>query len=111
MMSKFSREGTDGHSKGLKLGGQPAFEEWKKKQERLTLTVLIEDRFLVTLEGRQVQEDEARNWIDDLPLEKLATWAKEGTTGDNALAGLPAPKDKEAKEAVEARAPDPTKPQ
>lgn len=83
MMSKFSKEGTDGFSKGLKIDGQPAFEEWKKKQRSSTLTILVEDRFLITIEGRTVDEKATRQWASHLPLEKLSTWAKEGVTGDD----------------------------
>lgn len=82
MMSKFSREGTDGHSKGLKIGGHQAFEEWKKKPQRVTLTVLVKDRFLVTIEGRNVPANEARKWAKQLPLDKLSQWAKDEVTGD-----------------------------
>lgn len=81
MMSKFSREGTDGHSKGLEVEGFPAFEEWKKKQESVTLSILVQDRFLVTIEGRSVPADEARTWASKIPLRKLGEWANKGVTG------------------------------
>jgi hypothetical protein len=83
MMSKFSKEGPDGYSKGLKIDGQPAFEEWKKKSRSSTVTILIEDRFLITLEGRKVDEKTARTWASEIPVKKLAKWAKDGVTGDD----------------------------
>lgn len=81
MMSKFSREGTDGHSKGLKVDGHPAFEEWKKNQKRVTLTILVRDRFLITLEGNGVDAEAGRDWAKFIPLNKLAKWAEDEVTG------------------------------
>jgi hypothetical protein len=71
MMSQFSREGTDGHSKGLTISGQPAFEEWKKAQESVNLSILVADRFLVTLNGDSVAPEEGRTWAGHIKLNQL----------------------------------------
>ncbi len=76
MMSQFSREGTDGHSKGLKISGQPAFEEWKKNQESVNLNILVEDRFLVTLKGDNVVAEEGRTWAEHVNLTQLRNLAE-----------------------------------
>jgi len=102
MTSKFSREGTDGHSKGLTIDGHPAFEEWKKKSNSVTLTILVKDRFLITLEGYGVDKNESRNWAKFIPLGKLEKWANDGVTGDQVS---PA---QEAEKAPEAASTEPT---
>lgn len=81
MMSQFSKESTSGHAKGIEVDGYPAFEEWKKSGRKITLSVLIEDRFLVTIEGRQVEVGTARDWLSHIDLKKLATMAKDGEKG------------------------------
>lgn len=92
LMSKFSRESTEGHSKGLKIDNQPAFEEWKAKGGKLKLTLLVEDRFLVTFEGKNVGPDEARKWTSYVDLKKLIEWGEKQTPGA-ALGGAAAPAD------------------
>ncbi len=76
MMSQFSREGTDGHSKGLKISGQPAFEEWKKAQESVNLNILVADRFLVTIKGDNVAAEEGRTWAGHMGLKELKELAQ-----------------------------------
>lgn len=76
MMSQFSREGTDGHNKGLTISGQPAFEEWKKEQQSVNLSILVEDRFLVTLNGDNVAAEEGRTWAGHIKLNQLKELAQ-----------------------------------
>lgn len=83
-MSKFTTESTTGHKKGLKIRGQPAFEEWARKSERIKLVVLVKDRFIVTIEGRGVDPGAAREWVGRLNLEKLAGMADKKGSVDQA---------------------------
>jgi hypothetical protein len=76
MMSKFSQESTEGYTKGIKIDGQPAMEEWKKKSKRAKIVVLIEDRFLLTVSGRNITPEIAREWAGLVGVGKVAALAK-----------------------------------
>lgn len=72
MMQGFSHESTEGHSKGITIDGQPAIEEWKKKSNDAKVTALVNDRFLVTVDGDNVDTETIRNWVGLVDLEKVA---------------------------------------
>jgi len=72
MMSMVSHESTEGHSKGITIDGQPAFEEWKKKANDAKVVALVNDRFLVTVDGDNVDPETVRNWVGLVDLKKVA---------------------------------------
>lgn len=72
MMQGFSRESTDGWSKGITIDGQPAIEEWQKKSKDAKVTTLVNDRFLVTIDGDNVDPDTVKNWVGIVDLKKVA---------------------------------------
>jgi hypothetical protein len=77
--SRIRQESTSGYQRGLKVSGHPAFVDWKKKSERVNLSVLVSDRFLVTIKGRKVDEGTGEKWaklLDVKQLEALADKAK-----------------------------------
>ena len=76
MMSKFSQESTDGHTKGMKIDGQPAVEEWKKKSKRAKVVVLIDDRFLLTISGNNITPEIARDWVGKVGIGKISALGK-----------------------------------
>jgi hypothetical protein len=72
MLQSFSHESTEGHSKGITIDGQPAIEEWKKKSKDAKVTVLVNDRFLVTVDGDNVDTEAVRNWVGLIDVKKVA---------------------------------------
>jgi hypothetical protein len=50
----YSRETSDGYEKATTVGGQPAVEKWQPERKRGELTVLVNDRFIVAFEGRNL---------------------------------------------------------
>lgn len=77
-MANFAQESTEGYAKGMKIDGQPAFEEWKKKSKNAKLIVLVADRFLLTIEGSNVTPEVVRNWAGLIGTKKIAALAKAG---------------------------------
>ena len=75
-MVNFAQETTEGYTKGIKIDGQPAFEEWKKSGGRAKLNVLVADRFLLKIDGTKVTPELVREWAGKIDLEKLAALAK-----------------------------------
>ena len=73
MAAQVSQESTDGHTKGVEIGGQPGVETWRKKSNDTELQVLVADRFLLTLKGDNVAPEELRNWVDKVDLNKVAS--------------------------------------
>lgn len=76
MMSKFSQESTEGHTKGVTVDGHPAVEKWTKKSQHAELTILIADRFLVTISGDDTTPESVREWAGLIGLAKVAALAK-----------------------------------
>ena len=52
--SGYSKETSDGYEKATTVSGQPAVEKWQKDDKRGELTILANDRFIVELKSRNV---------------------------------------------------------
>lgn len=50
----YSRETSSGYEKATTVAGQPAVEKWQSEDKRGELTVLVNDRFIVGFEGRNL---------------------------------------------------------
>lgn len=72
MMTSFSHESTDGYTKGITIDGYPALEEWKKKSKDAKVVALVNDRFLVTIDGDNVEPEVVREWAGLVDLKKVA---------------------------------------
>ena len=69
---KFSRESTKGYEKSTKLGDFPAFEKWENADGRNEMTVLVADRFIVTVKTDKLGEGSARKIAEGMDLKKLS---------------------------------------
>ncbi|MCC7243143.1 MAG: hypothetical protein IT180_14540 [Acidobacteria bacterium] len=47
----FSRETSEGYEKAITVNGQPAFEKWNSDSKNGELNILVDKRFLVSIEG------------------------------------------------------------
>lgn len=71
MARHMSQESTSGYSKGLEIGGDPAREEWDKKSRNAKRTILVGKRFLLQIEGRNIEPETLQDWTERLD---LGTW-------------------------------------
>ena len=70
----FSVDNDEEHLGAVDLGitGVKAWEDVKKKEKRSTVMAGVNDRFLVTAEGKNVETDAVKNAIKSVDLGKLA---------------------------------------
>lgn len=54
LASGYSRESSEGYEKSVSVNGQPAFEKWNDGRKDGELNVLVNKRFLVTIEGNDL---------------------------------------------------------
>jgi hypothetical protein len=72
--SGFSERSDDGFKRAVKVGGQPAMEEWNRGSKRGEVTALVGGRFIVHARGDDVPSvDPVRAVVEDVNLSKLAT--------------------------------------
>lgn len=55
----YSRESSEGYEKAVSVGGQPAFEKWDSDSKSGELNILVNKRFLVTIEGDDLTDTRA----------------------------------------------------
>ena len=75
LTTEFSRESTAGYNKGIKIGDIPRREEYSYISKQGSLNLLVNSRFLVRIDGRNIEDDELRQWwqlIDRQSLRKIA---------------------------------------
>lgn len=56
MQMGYEKETTDGYEKSTKLRGQPAFEKWDSESKDGEVTMIVGNRFLVTIEADDVAD-------------------------------------------------------
>jgi len=52
----YSRETSEGYEKAVTVNGQPAFEKWDSERKSGELNILVDKRFLVSIEGRDLED-------------------------------------------------------
>jgi len=67
---------SDGYQKTTTYEGYKAFEEYNDRRNSGSFMVLVEDRFVVTVTGNDIEMDDLKDAIDDLNIKKLARMAK-----------------------------------
>ena len=56
LASGYSQESSRGYEKATTIGGQPAIEKWNKDSKNGELDVLVGKRFMVTIEGHDIDD-------------------------------------------------------
>ena len=56
MAAGYSKETSAGYEKAVTVNGHPGFERWRKSGNRGELNVLVNQRFMVTIEGRDLAD-------------------------------------------------------
>ena len=75
LSTEFSQESTEGYNKGIKIGDIPGREEYSYSSEKGSLNLLVDSRFLIQIDGENIQDSELREWwgrIDRQSLGKIA---------------------------------------
>jgi len=73
MTTGFYERTIDGYKKAIKLGASPGFESWENELKEAQVTVIVNDRFIVTGRGRNVDNvDVVRALVQAVDLSKLA---------------------------------------
>ncbi|MEO8681457.1 MAG: hypothetical protein ABI665_20585 [Vicinamibacterales bacterium] len=72
MASGFSRETEDGYEKATTVAGNPGFEKWTKTDGRGELNMLVNKRFMVSIEGDHLDNIKAlHTFAEKIDLGKL----------------------------------------
>ena len=62
LTTEFSQESTEGYNKGIKIGNIPGREEYTYAEQNGSLNLLVNSRFLVEIEGSNIENEELREW-------------------------------------------------
>lgn len=74
LSTEFSQESTAGYNKGIKIGNMPGREEYTYDRQEGSLNLLVNSRFLVQIDGSNIEEEELREWwnlMDSQALSKI----------------------------------------
>lgn len=71
-MAEVDKETSTGYEKTTRINGKKAFEKYDNEGKDGELNVIVSDRFIVNVKGRNVTMDQLKDTLDDLDLDKLA---------------------------------------
>ena len=73
MMTGYSRETDEGYEKASKVAGNPGWEKWDSGSKQAEIGVIVAQRFLVTVSGRDVESAQpVKDVVAKMDLGKLA---------------------------------------
>jgi hypothetical protein len=68
----YERETSDGFERSVQVDGHPGFERWESGQQHGELNVVVAKRFLVTIEGRDIDDPKVLHaFMRSVDIEKL----------------------------------------
>ncbi len=65
------KEDSNGFERSTTIKGYKAFEKYTKNNNRSEISLLVDERFVVKVEGRNMSMDDLRSAVDDLELDGL----------------------------------------
>ena len=71
-MAEVDKETATGYEKTTTIDGHKAYEKYDNEGKDGELNVIVGDRFIVTVKGRNVSMDQMKDTLDDVDLSKLA---------------------------------------
>lgn len=71
-MAEVDKETATGYEKTTRINGKKAFEKYDNEGKDGELNVIVGNRFIVNVKGRNVSMDQLKDTLDDLDLDKLA---------------------------------------
>lgn len=72
-MADVDKETSTGYEKTTRIDGMKAFEKYDNEQKDGEVNVIVGDRFIVNVKGRNVSMDQIKDALSDMDLSKLAT--------------------------------------
>ena len=72
LSTEFSQESTEGYNKGIKIGNIPGRENYDYYTKDGSLNLLINRRFFVQIEGKNIEESELRQWWKAIDSDSLS---------------------------------------
>ncbi len=74
LASGYSRETSDGYEKAVSVNGQPGFEKWDSARKDGELNILVNKRFLVSIDSNEVDGiDALREFASRIDFDKLGS--------------------------------------
>lgn len=71
LSTEFSQESTEGYNKGIKINDIPGREEYSYASKQGSLNLLVNSRFLVQIDGKNIEDVELREWWQRLDYQSL----------------------------------------
>ena len=71
-MAEVDKETASGYEKTTRLNGYKAFEKYDNSRQDGELNLIVGDRYIVNVKGRNVSMEQLKGTLDDLDLDKLA---------------------------------------
>ncbi len=65
------KESKNGYERTTTIDGHKAYEKYDARRQKGKVAMIIDDRFIVDIEGRNVTEDQLRDAIEDINVRKL----------------------------------------
>ena len=73
LAANYEKETENGYERGTKIGDYPGWEKWDKSDKSGELNVIVNKRFIVQLQGRNLGDPKVlRDAIASIDLNKLA---------------------------------------
>ena len=66
------KETRNGYERTTEIEGHPALEKYDSRREKGETSILINDRFIISIKGEGVSERQMRNAVDDINIRKIA---------------------------------------
>lgn len=65
------KETKNGYERTTEIDGHPALEKYNERREEGEISLLVDDRFIITIKGEGVSERQMRRAVDDVDIRKL----------------------------------------
>ena len=69
---EIDRESDDGYERTTKIGGNKAFEKYDANQKTGELNLIVDERFIIAIKGRNIEEKDLRKALDKISVKKLS---------------------------------------
>lgn len=70
--TEFEKESDEGYERTTEIDGHKAFEQYDKNSRSGQVSVLVKDRFLVNVEGDNIDENDLRKVLNEINLRRLS---------------------------------------
>ncbi|MFK7934329.1 MAG: hypothetical protein AB8G22_12525 [Saprospiraceae bacterium] len=68
---EIDNESDDGYERTTEIDGYPALVKWNDRNQRGEIAVLVNNRFIVSIKGRNIDMDDLEDALDDIDLDDL----------------------------------------